>query len=842
MKGTQPISFGLVLLVMSVLPVAVANSNAGMWGGLGGAFSEMGRNLKDVVSGRSQGSVDAPPTEARSRESRADARSAQRQRIYEIQYRLSALGYSPGAADGLMGKNTAAAIRAFQRSAGLQEDGRVSSRLVQSLRASTRSTDVPNRFAGLQDAPAPGSSSIGEAFGNVIGEIGKAFSSSGGNSPTTRSGMATLAGQLNQPVGGGGLPGQSGDGVALALGALAATAAGHEPQAMLPSNRGMPAGAVPGTQSGLDPSALAMAAIAGGRQASPSAPYERAYARNGSGYERELRAHVPAADPRNLSYLDAMVLQQEREIYRTATDIDPQNREMARRFGIDLDGTVAGQLAQYGQYKRDTARIERITRQLPRNGSPTGPADGEFDVTDGRRRFLGASRSDAIPVEDPHKYKNAAHFNGVWGGEVIQPGIKPYSVRMVLVKDARGVLSGKSIYPELNCITENTLTFKGAGRLKFDERVSYGMQRCLEGSVELISTEPNHMFWTWFYPDGQKRAWAELSRVDCDNALLLPGASCAQKQGDTGSTYRDALLALASRADAHGLSHTGLSNERSSAELAAAESFRSELSVTEVSPSRADGADCPRFFEISGDGFSDATRFVVATTDFEKTLDPGQVSILGPKKARMKINTTSAPDTWTVRALNLDGAESDRVVFEVTASDLGDEIGRAAGVPALSNGVCTGNPAGLCNDEYQTYAPNQCVKYAKSYYQAQYPNAFASDVNSVWNSAMDFWKLSSHEKLTRSRNATTKSPPRIGDMLFFSTGRSAGHVAIVTAVKRGAIEVIQQNLDRNSAFATIPYGRDVDTGMVTVGSTMQISGSGCVKVFPVLGWLSPVEN
>jgi uncharacterized protein (DUF2235 family) len=49
------------------------------------------------------------------------------QNIRAIQARLSELGYDPGVLDGLDGKNTRAAIRAFQRDKGLNDDGIVGS-------------------------------------------------------------------------------------------------------------------------------------------------------------------------------------------------------------------------------------------------------------------------------------------------------------------------------------------------------------------------------------------------------------------------------------------------------------------------------------------------------------------------------------------------------------------------------------------------------------------------------------------------------------------------------------------------------------------------------------------
>jgi uncharacterized protein len=50
-----------------------------------------------------------------------------------VQAKLAALGYDPGPADGVMGRRTRAAIRAFQADVGLPVDGQVSDRLVAAL-------------------------------------------------------------------------------------------------------------------------------------------------------------------------------------------------------------------------------------------------------------------------------------------------------------------------------------------------------------------------------------------------------------------------------------------------------------------------------------------------------------------------------------------------------------------------------------------------------------------------------------------------------------------------------------------------------------------------------------
>ena len=47
--------------------------------------------------------------------------------VIKLQQRLGDLGFNPGAVDGVFGENTKAAIKAFQRSVGLKDDGIVGS-------------------------------------------------------------------------------------------------------------------------------------------------------------------------------------------------------------------------------------------------------------------------------------------------------------------------------------------------------------------------------------------------------------------------------------------------------------------------------------------------------------------------------------------------------------------------------------------------------------------------------------------------------------------------------------------------------------------------------------------
>lgn len=62
-----------------------------------------------------------------------------RQQIVELQRQLDALGFEPGEADGIPGGRTRAAIKAFQRQAGLPVDGYASPELIARVEAQARS-------------------------------------------------------------------------------------------------------------------------------------------------------------------------------------------------------------------------------------------------------------------------------------------------------------------------------------------------------------------------------------------------------------------------------------------------------------------------------------------------------------------------------------------------------------------------------------------------------------------------------------------------------------------------------------------------------------------------------
>ena len=69
---------------------------------------------------------------------RAEAPIADRATVSDLQLRLKTLGYDPGPADGQLGPKTRAAIRAYQRDAGLRADGQVTASLVRRIKTESR--------------------------------------------------------------------------------------------------------------------------------------------------------------------------------------------------------------------------------------------------------------------------------------------------------------------------------------------------------------------------------------------------------------------------------------------------------------------------------------------------------------------------------------------------------------------------------------------------------------------------------------------------------------------------------------------------------------------------------
>ena len=88
--------------------------------------------------------------------------------VASLQRALARLGYDPGSADGVLGPRSRAAIRAFQASAGLPVDGRVSKRLVDAVIAALRRTEIAGKRRRPLKLASTGSGFRVSAGGHIL--------------------------------------------------------------------------------------------------------------------------------------------------------------------------------------------------------------------------------------------------------------------------------------------------------------------------------------------------------------------------------------------------------------------------------------------------------------------------------------------------------------------------------------------------------------------------------------------------------------------------------------------------------------------------------------------------
>lgn len=290
-----------------------------------------------------------------------------------------------------------------------------------------------------------------------------------------------------------------------------------------------------------------------------------------------------------------------------------------------------------------------------------------------------------------------------------------------------------------------------------------------------------------------------------------------------------------------------------------------------ISPSKIIGSNCPRPFVLQGADFSQVKKVAVkqffnGALVFEKFLAEEQIET-NDKSMILTLVTANETADWKVSLFdqsNIDLAEYNFSVEKVEQRNYGAEIGIFNNIVARSNGDCTAHFNGICND-WEKNAYNQCVVYVQRYYDDKgYDQGTTPGMDAgMWRTAQDFWvyikeseKLEDLESLMRNynpdrktfikyKNTTSTVKPKVEDLIFFNYP-GFGHVALVTKVNSDSIEIIQQNIDRNTAYASLPMTID-STGQVNISSKMIIeykddSGNrtqtGCTKSLKVLGWLS----
>jgi len=120
----------------------------------------------------------------------------------------------------------------------------------------------------------------------------------------------------------------------------------------------------------------------------------------------------------------------------------------------------------------------------------------------------------------------------------------------------------------------------------------------------------------------------------------------------------------------------------------------------------------------------------------------------------------------------------------------------------------------------------QCVEFVKRFYS----QALGVDTSHWHGNALDYYTMSPDSKgLMPFENATTTVPPEPDDILVFDAfGKdTVGHIAIVTAVTSGQIDLIEQNFSCSGTLS-LPLSQDAARGTWTVGNR---------KGQPVKGWL-----
>ena len=93
-----------------------------------------------------------------------------------------------------------------------------------------------------------------------------------------------------------------------------------------------------------------------------------------------------------------------------------------------------------------------------------------------------------------------------------------------------------------------------------------------------------------------------------------------------------------------------------------------EPTISSVSPNPVIGANQSQSITINGANFVDRPRIILTWTGQSGyELTSSQITFVSASQLRMLINTTNAPDQWTVRAVNPNGASSNAQSFSVTS-------------------------------------------------------------------------------------------------------------------------------------------------------------------------------
>lgn len=137
------------------------------------------------------------------------------------------------------------------------------------------------------------------------------------------------------------------------------------------------------------------------------------------------------------------------------------------------------------------------------------------------------------------------------------------------------------------------------------------------------------------------------------------------------------------------------------------------------------------------------------------------------------------------------------------ANSVGDTLDIYKGVAIFYN-KSMGNTSGrnLASDGYNFGLKWQCVEFVKRYYydrlNHKMPNSYGN-AKDFFNEKLNDGQLNLDRKLLQFTNGS-HSKPAVDDIIIFDGNilNPYGHVAIISKVEGNAIEIVQQNVGKNS--------------------------------------------
>jgi surface antigen len=170
-----------------------------------------------------------------------------------------------------------------------------------------------------------------------------------------------------------------------------------------------------------------------------------------------------------------------------------------------------------------------------------------------------------------------------------------------------------------------------------------------------------------------------------------------------------------------------------------------------------------------------------------------------------------------------------KLVYFYARYEIGEPIDSLNHVQVFYNGS-TSNvlERNTTSENYNLGLKYQCVEFVKRYYyeflQHKMPDSYGH-AKDFFNPVIADGQLNPQRNLLQFTNSS-KSQPKVNDILVLDKSRTNpyGHVAIISAVEGGYIEIIQQNAGK---YAT---SRDIL-------ELIQEEGKWVIKNDRVLGWL-----